>query len=746
MKFTSKLCAVLLNAIISLPAYSLEFPEPEVPQENQLTEEKRLLGKILFWDEQLSSDNTVACGTCHIPSSGGADPRIAQHPGPDLIMGTEDDVVGSFGVVKRDQFNQPVVDDIFGLLPQVTGRATPSFFMGIFADSNFWDGRAGTQFFDPLASEQLLIAEGAALENQAIGPILSSVEMGHQDRSWLQVIDKLNNVEPLALATNLPGDLIAVLAIHSDYPNLFTAAFGDNTISPTRIAMAIASYERTLVPDQSPWDLYMAGDETAMTDDQIEGWQLWEQDTVCDNCHKPPLFSDNQFYNIGLRPADEDIGRQEVTGSSADFGRFKTPSLRNAGLKTSLMHVGWITDIQDSVDFYNAETNDTGHHQFTENQTGIPTTNGGTVAYDTLSMFGASAEQQAIIVDFMANALTDPRVANETFPFDRPTLKSERIANSTLSNDLKILTYNVSSTDWTDQVAEVIIEINADIIGIQEALEEQQDDLQQRLGTLYDFYGFSSENNDPILVKKELFKLVQSDEIETVTNCGSPRHLNYVVLENIQSEHWLAFYNAHLCATVNGENIEENQAQAAELIELIAANQLIWPASIIAVGDLNSSESTDTIQFLIEQQTLPSGIENHLFLNDSWQSAFNGTTSKPVPIDWILHAPYSVNVVDAEVFENAVTDTASDHLPLTATVQLSFAYVGAEDIGEDGGDDNDDGQDDNNDPADDASNDEILTPTAESGGGGSFDFLAMLLVIIIVINNRFLARSFVNKD
>lgn len=745
MKFIHQLCIVILLAIISLPALVFEFPDPDVPLENQITEEKRLLGKILFWDEQLSSDNTVACGTCHIPSSGGADPRIAQHPGPDLIMGTEDDVVGSFGVVKRDQFNQPVVDDIFGVFSQVTGRATPSFFMGIFADSNFWDGRAGAQFFDPLAPEQLLITDGAALENQAIGPILSSVEMGHEDRSWSQVIDKLNNVEPLALATNLPGDLIAGLAINSDYPNLFAAAFGDNTISPTRIAMAIASYERTLVPDQSPWDLYMAGDETAMTDDQIEGWQRWEQDTVCDNCHKPPLFSDNQFYNIGLRPADEDIGRQEVTSSSSDFGRFKTPSLRNAGLKKSLMHVGWITDIQDSVDFYNAETNDTGHRQFTENQTGIPTANGGTVDYDTLSMFGASAEQQAIIVDFMANALTDPRVANETFPFDRPTLKSERITNTTLSNDLKILTYNVSSTDWTDsradQVADVIIEINADIIGIQEAREAQQDDLQDRLGNVYDFYRFISENNDPILVKKGLFKLVHSDAIETVNNCGNPRHLNYLVLENIQTEHWLAFYNAHLCATVNGDNIEENQAQAAELIELIAANQLIWPASIIAVGDLNSSENTDTIQFLIEQQTLPSGIDNNLFLDDSWQSAFNGASSKPVPIDWILHAPYSVKVNDAEVFENQLTDTASDHLPLTATVQLSTAYVWADATEEAGGSGDDDGQNDNDDSSDN-NNDEVAPPTSDSSGGGSFNLLVLLLITFGCLGNRIVGRGY----
>ncbi len=92
-------------------------------------------------------------------------------------------------------------------------------------------------------------------------------------------------------------------------------SFGDSAITPVRIAFAIATYERTLVPDQTPWDLFMAGDSSAMTRDQTQGWNLFSDNTVCDNCHVPPLFSDNEFHNIGLRPAAEDAGRMEVTGS-----------------------------------------------------------------------------------------------------------------------------------------------------------------------------------------------------------------------------------------------------------------------------------------------------------------------------------------------------------------------------------------------------------------------------------------------
>ncbi|VAX42527.1 hypothetical protein MNBD_PLANCTO03-1369, partial [hydrothermal vent metagenome] len=71
------------------------FPPVPVPTENPMTEEKRILGKMLFWDEQLSSDNTMACGTCHRPGAGGIDPRHGLNPGPDGIAGTEDDRTGS---------------------------------------------------------------------------------------------------------------------------------------------------------------------------------------------------------------------------------------------------------------------------------------------------------------------------------------------------------------------------------------------------------------------------------------------------------------------------------------------------------------------------------------------------------------------------------------------------------------------------------------------------------------------------
>ena len=126
------------------PAVLLAQPVPPVPfpVENPHSEAKRVLGKVLFWDEQLSSDRTVACGTCHVTGSAGADPRVGLHPGPDGSFGTPDDVAGSPGVRRADASGLFVEDPLFGQEVQVTGRAANSSIGAAFAPELFWDGRA----------------------------------------------------------------------------------------------------------------------------------------------------------------------------------------------------------------------------------------------------------------------------------------------------------------------------------------------------------------------------------------------------------------------------------------------------------------------------------------------------------------------------------------------------------------------------------------------------------------------------
>ena len=89
--------AVLAVSSFIERAAAQPLPPVPVPPQNPITEPKRVLGKILFWDEQLSSDDTIACGTCHLPVKGGGDDRVGTHPGPDGVFGNADDILGSPG-------------------------------------------------------------------------------------------------------------------------------------------------------------------------------------------------------------------------------------------------------------------------------------------------------------------------------------------------------------------------------------------------------------------------------------------------------------------------------------------------------------------------------------------------------------------------------------------------------------------------------------------------------------------------
>jgi len=382
------------------------------PPENPFSEEKRVLGKILFWDEQLSSDNTMSCGTCHIPAAGGTDPIIANNPGIDGVQNTLDDIRGSFGVVKSDANDDYAVDATFNLMRQITGRSANSTINAAFANELFWDGRASSEFIDP-ETGATAIAFGGALESQVVGPPVSNVEMAHQSRDWSEITAKLATARPLALATNLTADQAAAIASNPTYGDLFTQAFGDPAITARRIAFAIATYERTLISDQTPWDSFMSGNNAALTPAQLQGWNIFNN-SRCDICHTPPLFSDNMFRNIGVRPVEWDTGRQEVTGLFEDRGKFKTPGLRNAGLKRHFMHAGTFNSLNLAIRFYI----------------------GGALFEDNVDPFLAAVNLPAGAVppleDFIANGLTDPRVANETFPFDRPTLRIELPSNPLL--------------------------------------------------------------------------------------------------------------------------------------------------------------------------------------------------------------------------------------------------------------------------------------------------------------------------
>jgi cytochrome c peroxidase len=405
---SAALFGVVAAAALSGGASAQPLPPVPVPPENPITESKRVLGKILFWDEQFSFDNTMACGTCHIPGRGGTDPRIAVNPGLDGLSPSPDDKQASPGVVFQDAEGMYEAVDFFSLRPQVTPRRANPSILAMYAPELFWDGRASSEFIDPQTGVTV-IAAGGALESQAVGPVVSEVEMAHANRDWDEIVAKLTTAAPMTLASDLPADMHSAVDGADGYPALFAEAFGDEAITAARIAMAIATYERTLVPDQTPWDAFIAGDPNALTPQQAAGWNAFNN-SRCSICHLPPLFTNNTFINIGLRPVEEDIGRQEVTGRFGDRGRFKVPTLRNVGLEARYMHTGQFGNLGQVFAFYA----DVGGQQFDDNKAPV---------LDNPINFPPNARNN--IINFLTNGLTDPRVAGEAFPFDRPTLFSE---------------------------------------------------------------------------------------------------------------------------------------------------------------------------------------------------------------------------------------------------------------------------------------------------------------------------------
>ena len=88
------------------------------------------------------------------------------------------------------------------------------------------------------------------------------------------------------------------------YRPYFKEAFGDEKITLTRIFEAIATYERTIVSGKSKFDRFISGDKNLFTDEEVLGLHLFRTKARCVNCHFSPLFSDQQFHNLGLSIID----------------------------------------------------------------------------------------------------------------------------------------------------------------------------------------------------------------------------------------------------------------------------------------------------------------------------------------------------------------------------------------------------------------------------------------------------------
>ena len=237
-----------------------------------------------------------------------------------------------------------------GIKGRVGQRNAPTILNALYNKTQFWDGRVNT------------------FEEQAALPIVNAVEMGHP---------------------NLDAAVVQIASIE-EYQQAFQRVFGRPPNSPD-LLRAVASYERTQVSFDSPFDHFIAGDKNAIDDSAKRGWELFNTRARCNKCHAltetqrdVTVFTDNDFHNIGIgiirhsvvalaRQAEQLIksgdtaaidraaiqtdmsalGRFLITKTEKDIASFKTPDIRNVLVTGPYFHDGSQETLWDVIDHYN---------------------------------------------------------------------------------------------------------------------------------------------------------------------------------------------------------------------------------------------------------------------------------------------------------------------------------------------------------------------------------------------------------
>jgi cytochrome c peroxidase len=170
-----------------------------------------------------------------------------------------------------------------------------------------------------------------SLEEQALGPISADAEM-HQDLA--QLPKKLDAI---------PG-----------YRAMFDAAYPGEGITEKTIGKAIASFERTVVSTESPFDRWRKGDQNAVSESAKRGFALFTGKANCTACHQGFNFCDDGFHNIGVKTisGEEDVGRFAHRKVKVLRGAFKTPTLRDVALTAPYMHNGIYKTLEEVVEHY----------------------------------------------------------------------------------------------------------------------------------------------------------------------------------------------------------------------------------------------------------------------------------------------------------------------------------------------------------------------------------------------------------
>ena len=266
------------------------FPEPPIAEDNELTQAKVFLGRMLFYEKKLSALENQSCASCHRQSAAFSDTA---------------------------QFSEGTFGDL--------GERQTMAIVNLAWNTNgfFWDGRSET------------------LRHQSLQPIQNPIEMAETLES---VVNKIS-VEPM-------------------YRDQFIRAFGDPTVTPERMSLAMEQFMSTMVSTQSKYDRYIAGLVT-LSESEERGRQLFFAEynpffpevsgADCAHCHSGFNFENGQYMNNGLDTHSEftDMGRYDHTGNETNRAKFKVPTLRNIEVSGPYMHAGRFTTLEEVVDHYN---------------------------------------------------------------------------------------------------------------------------------------------------------------------------------------------------------------------------------------------------------------------------------------------------------------------------------------------------------------------------------------------------------
>lgn len=281
-------------------------------EKNPMTRAKIELGRQLYFDTRLSSDNTISCASCHHPHEG-----YSRH--------------SQFGI---------------GVEKQEGGRNSPVSYNRILSDLQFWDGRADS------------------LETQAVGPIANPIEMGNTHEKCVQTLKQIEGYR-VQFEKVFPDKGLTI-----DTVGLAIAAFERALVtgpSPYDHAEAYNRYaqldEEDIAEmkedDEEEYAIYLQAKTTAeanpMSASAIRGQKLFfSKKSGCSNCHVGANLADEKYHNlgIGMNVDKPDLGRYEITQDEKDKGAFKTPTIRNVAFSAPYMHDGSLATLEDVVEHY----------------------------------------------------------------------------------------------------------------------------------------------------------------------------------------------------------------------------------------------------------------------------------------------------------------------------------------------------------------------------------------------------------